>query len=722
MRILAFAAVMVPIATAFAADPKPAAGLLNLKSGVVQLTERENLLDEPFVSFAADEFLILQMDGPLTREKHAALSTSGLVLGEYLPEHCYIVAAANVDFARLRSLRFVLWLGRFDPGWRLDPELGIRPLSSDFRAQLRAQGWAQVVVTVFAATPARSAIDAIEAHGGITLHQSIVGDNALIDALIPLDSATAIAATESIQFIEEAPDGAPRNHSNRWIVQGNQLDQTPVWNRGLHGEGQVAGIIDTTVYDPHCMFTDTVPPGDPGHRKIIGWRNAGAGQPHGTHVAGTLVGDAPPYGEYSINDGLAFAAKMSFSNTTHLFSNPSTLYQRLVDAHNDGARVHNNSWGDDNTRNYTTWCRQFDQYSYDFEDGLAVVAVSYTAVVTTPENANSVLAVAACGDAPNQGNHTTGGTGPTLDGRRKPEVFAPGQSTTSAISFTACGYGQSSGTSMACPAVSAAGVLARQYFVEGYYPTGAPRGGDARTPSGALLRALLVNSADDMPGVAGYPSNLEGWGRVALDNALHFQFDPEELLIQDVRNAEGLSTGETAGITFEVFSGQLPLRITMSYTQPPAAIKAADPVVNTWDVEVVGPDGALYRGNHFLGGESAADGIADGRNNVERVVRTAPLPGLYTATIRAAAVNAGEGIGRQGFAVVVNADLAESCPAPPVGDFDGDCRVTLQDLATMLATFGVCTGQPGFNALADFNASGCVDLSDLAALLANFGM
>ena len=40
----------------------------------------------------------------------------------------------------------------------------------------------------------------------------------------------------------------------------------------------------------------------------------------------------------------------------------------------------------------------------------------------------------------------------------------------------------------------------------------------------------------------------------------------------------------------------------------------------------------------------------------------------------------------------------------------------------MLATFGVCTGQPGFNALADFNASGCVDLSDLAALLANFGM
>lgn len=275
---------------------------------------------------------------------------------------------------------------------------------------------------------------------------------------------------------------------------------------------------------------------------------------------------------------------------------------------------------------------------------------------------------------------------------------------------------------MACPAVSAAGVLARQYFVEGYYPSGTPRGSDVHTPSGALLRALLVNSADDMSGVAGYPSNVEGWGRVTLDNSLHFEFDPEELLIQDVRNAEGLSTGETASFAFEVLSGQSPLRITMTYTQPPAAVNAGDPVVNNLDLEVIAPDGALYRGNNFLNGESAADGLADSRNNVERVVRNVPLPGLYSITVRATAVNAGQGIGRQGFAVAVNADIAESCPTPPAGDFDGDCRVTLQDLATMLATFGLCTGDVGFNSAADFNASGCVDLSDLAALLANFGI
>ena len=32
------------------------------------------------------------------------------------------------------------------------------------------------------------------------------------------------------------------------------------------------------------------------------------------------------------------------------------------------------------------------------------------------------------------------------------------------------------------------------------------------TPSGALLKAMLINSAVDMKEVAGYPNDLEGWG------------------------------------------------------------------------------------------------------------------------------------------------------------------------------------------------------------------
>lgn len=720
--LLACLAQWVPAPSARAGDEHSGPPrVLRLKAGEIDTAARENLLHSVPASFDADVRLVLQIDGPLTPERRAALLATGLVLGEYLPDFAYIVDASSVNSQRLQSLGFVSWLGRFDPAWRLDPELGARPLYSDQRIELRARGLAQIVVMTFAGAAPDAAVGQIASSGGVVLGQYAVGANWMIDAIVTPKSAGHLAALPTVQYVEEAPDGLLRNHSNRWIVQSNVLNETPVWDRGLHGEGQIAGLIDTIMHEPHCMFDDSLPPGDPNHRKVVGWRNVtGASQFHGTHVAGTLAGDAPPIGMYNINDGLAFAARISFSNVFHVFSNPSTLYQRLVDAHNDGARVHSNSWGDDGTRNYTTWCRQLDDYSYTYEDGLATVAISYSAVVTTPENANSVIGVAASQDTPNQDFHGTGGTGPTLDGRRKPEVFAPGQGTISA-SITTCGFASDNGTSMACPVISAAAVLARQYFQAGFYPSGAARGADVRTPSGALLRAVIVNSARDMSGMAGYPGDLEGWGRTTLDDGLYFTFDPEELLVQDVWNADGLTTGQSASVIFEVLSGQIPLRVTMAYTQPPAAVNAADPVINNLDLEVGAPDGSLYRGNYFVDGQSAADGVADSRNNVERVIRSAPTAGLYTATIRATAVNAGAGIGRQGFALVVNGDFAESCPEPPIGDLDGDCAVGLADLARLLAAFGSCTGEPEYDAAADFDTSGCVELSDLAALLANFG-
>jgi subtilisin-like proprotein convertase family protein len=56
------------------------------------------------------------------------------------------------------------------------------------------------------------------------------------------------------------------------------------------------------------------------------------------------------------------------------------------------------------------------------------------------------------------------------------------------------------------------------------------------------------------------------------------------------------------------------------------------------------------------------------------------------------------------------------------GDVDGDGDVDLGDLSLLLVSFGLCSGDAGFNANADFDASGCVELSDLAVLLANFGL
>lgn len=83
-----------------------------------------------------------------------------------------------------------------------------------------------------------------------------------------------------------------------------------------------------------------------------------------------------------------------------------------------------------------------------------------------------------------------------------------------------------SGTSMAAPVVAASALLVRQYFTSGYspacpllsrssplqrtvcvcalrrryYPSGYPNPSDARIPSGALMKAVIINSGTQLMG------------------------------------------------------------------------------------------------------------------------------------------------------------------------------------------------------------------------------
>lgn len=59
--------------------------------------------------------------------------------------------------------------------------------------------------------------------------------------------------------------------------------------------------------------------------------------------------------------------------------------------------------------------------------------------------------------------------------------------------------------------------------------------------------------------------------------------------------------------------------------------------------------------------------------------------------------------------------------ALPAGDVTGNGTVDLTDLATLLSSFGLSSGQPGYVATADFDNDNSVTLTDLATLLSNFG-
>ena len=57
-----------------------------------------------------------------------------------------------------------------------------------------------------------------------------------------------------------------------------------------------------------------------------------------------------------------------------------------------------------------------------------------------------------------------------------------------------CALGTDRGTSMSTPVVAGAVALLRQYFMQGFYPTGAAVAGSAYTPSGPLLKAVLLGN------------------------------------------------------------------------------------------------------------------------------------------------------------------------------------------------------------------------------------
>ncbi len=674
----------------------------------------ERLLRGPFAAGETGVYLI-QLDRAATEEMREALASRGGELLDFLPSDGFVLRLPASRVTEVRGLAGVRFLGPLHSGLKIAPDLGTRPFADPSR---RAADRLVVTVELF---DGGSGIDAIAA-GIEALGAEVLGVEPpparRLRARATTPQVEAIAGLADVKFIEELGELTYRNNSTRWVIQSNQLDVTPVWDRGLHGEGQIAGVLDSRMDMNSCFFRDDVnnTPG-PTHRKVLAYRSS-SGQgadSHGTHVAGTVAGDQFPVNATTSDNGVAYEAKIAFGNSNDIFgsgSAPSNLYDALSDAHADGARAHTNSWGDDGTTSYTSWCVDIDRFSHDFEESLVLFAETNTSTLRTPENAKNVVAVGASRNGASADTFCSGGVGPTVDGRRKPEIFAPGCSIVSARNADTCGLRTSTGTSMACPAVAGAALLVRQYFVDGFYPTGAASAPDTLVPSGALMKAVLLNATVDMTSFGGPPPNDgEGWGRLRLDDALYFSGDTRKLaMLADLRNANGLTTGEEIPFVLTVNSAAEPLRVTLVYTEPAGSLLASDPVVNDLDLVVEAP-GATYRGNVFdAGGLSVTGGVADAKNNVEQVVLNPPAAGTYTVRVKGAGVNQGS----QGFALVATGDVEAT---------DGPFLLHDDDTVSDAAPNGNADGvlDPGETAdlVVDLENVGTEDATSVSAILSS---
>ncbi len=218
--------------------------------------------------------------------------------------------------------------------------------------------------------------------------------------------------------------------------------------------------------------------------------------------------------------------------------------------------------------------------------------------------------------------------GPTDDGRIKPDVVAPGTNILSVRSSRASenGWGllpsgdpqrdfymYMGGTSMSTPITAGAVALVRQYVQQVRQHA---------SPSAALLKALLVHGAVGMTGqynppeVGAPPDNVQGWGRLNIENSLF----PSAAVLEFRDNpADAVGAGEVREYTFTVTDGSLPLRATLAWSDYPSSPAA----------------GGLYNSLRLaveVSGGASVPGVPS-NNNVQQVSLVNPQSGEYKVRI-----------------------------------------------------------------------------------------
>lgn len=640
---------------------------------------------------------------PGWREK---LSAAGVALLHYVPDDAFVAHLRGVRLSALRQLAFVQWVGPFEPKHKVHPAL---------QAALRASPQGQIPVKLLA-RPGASGLElagvAKRLRGNVRHRRLSAGTFFEGEA----DAATVLTLAKSatVLWIERAARMQLLDEVSTKVVAGETDSPgtfAQVHQLGFDGRGVVVAVADSGL-DSGDM--DDMHPDLLGHVDALfaygGLPDAADDHSHGTHVAGIIAG----YADTGATDENGYLYGLGVAPGAHLVVQRifdgfgqyvlTDPFEKLTrDAVRSGAYVGSNSWGDDTGGQYDLSAAEFDALVRDADaltPGEQPYVLEFSAgnagpgpqTIGTPAVAKNVIATGATQnnrfEFPIYGEGQEvmadfSSRGPCEDGRIKPDLVAPGTWIASLRSIFANDenawapiderYMYQGGTSQAGPHVSGACAV----FIQWYRQT---RGG--ATPSPALVKAALINAADDMataeiPDRGGFfdfdesdaggttvvgdtgpvPNFDEGWGRVNLAT-----------LIASERRFEFLDQGPhlATGQTFEkrlVVGNQQPLKVTLVYTDVPALPAAIPALVNDLDLEVVAPSGDLYRGNAFADGESVpGTPVGDHLNNVEAVHLAQPQAGEYVVRVRASNVvkdvhNRATGAPEQDFALVVSGQL-----------------------------------------------------------------
>jgi hypothetical protein len=650
---------------------------------------------------AASGLYLVQLNSPLEPAWRAQLKSAGVAMLKYVPDDAFITSFNNVSPATIRSLSFVRWVGPYSPGQKIHPKL----LSHAQSALKSSQAIAVNALVSAQATPAELAV--VRSYFVKVADESALRQGTIVRGQMQPAFLDQLAASSAVLWIERTPKRKLVDEAASKLVGGDDgqvATRTTTQQLGFDGSGIIVSVADTGLDtgDTNTLHPDV-------HGRVVGFKAYGSipdgsdGYGHGTHCAGIVAGNAatgetdPDTGQYyglGVAPGsLLFIQRIFDDNAGEAdpFPSDATLTQ---DAVQNGAAIGSNSWGNDVHGEYDTDSSQFDElvrdadpstpgdqpYILEFSSGNAGPD---SESVGSPATGKNVLTTGASENQPGTLALTYGlygdgpdtmadfsSRGPCEDGRIKPDVVAPGTWIASLASFAAFDeasvawspiddyYVYMGGTSMAGPHAAGAAAVFAQFYKSTH--TNA-------MPSPALVKAALINSAnklDDLNGGPGpVPNNDEGWGRINLANIVFTNITGTPRYFEYVDQSALLTNGQVYVRHTLVQNSDVPLKLTLAYTDVAGFPGAIPALVNDLDLEVVAPDGTVYRGNQFASDDSAPNPpTADDLNNVEGVYLSQPIPGDYTVRVRATHVVQDARLDTasidQDFALVISGNIA----------------------------------------------------------------
>jgi len=529
-------------------------------------------------------------------------------------------------------------------------------VSDDFEAELLA-------------APAGAVFDVIvrTASGDAGAAQSVVGPFMLRRALpiisgfagtMTVEQALALAADTSTVRVDR--DGAVV-----LTTDGGRADfgaDRAALDYGVTGAGIGICVIDSGADGLHEQLDGT-----PGHPKIVAWLDLISGLltpyddhsgGHGTHVASIAAGDGaggPLAARYrGVAPGADLYVVKAFPGTL-----PDDIPQVSPASTQESLTIAGIQW----CANWTgvrILSMSFTKTGpTDGSDPLgaavdAAVAMGKVAVAAagndgpnlsaaagnpgflgSPGAAASSITVGATAEwslAPTDPNRSEGpflppfsSRGPTLDGRLKPDVVAPGHSVRAALAGTAAGYQDKSGTSMATPFVSGAMALALER-----------NPALTATDLGALAQATAIDR--------GAPGKDADWGAGMIDVfGLVARADGSAVYAPTPFPAHEVVTGATPFThSFVLGPGDLaiPIAATVLIDGGPDPATAGMFWSPDLQVELRDPNGVLLDLSQcpLLPDANDCIGHPSGYAGRQELVHALPtLPGTYTITVSAAA-------------------------------------------------------------------------------------